>query len=297
LRNSILAGAAAGAFLIGAAGTTLIAPSAVDAADPTATPTAATTTPAATPATDDTSPGFSGREHGPGLDTDDLAAASKALGITEAALQAELEAGKTAAQVAEAKGVDVQQVIDAVVAYDTADIDAAVTAGTMTQAQADERLANLTQHVTDEVNGVAGDHGPRGHGRGHGMSTSDITDAAKVLGMTDAELKAELEAGKSVADVAEAKGVDLQGIIDAMVAADTAKTEAAVTAGTMTQAQADERLANLAQHVTDEVNATGLGHGGRGGQGHGPSGGAGDDAQDPAASPSTGTGTGTGTSA
>jgi outer membrane murein-binding lipoprotein Lpp len=193
--------------------------------------------------------------------------------------------------------VDVQQVIDAVVAYDTADIAAAVKAGTMTQAQADERLANLTQHVTDEVNGVdTGRGGIGGRGHGHGMSTSDISDAAKVLGMTDAELTAELQSGTSVAAVAESKGIELQKVIDAMVAADTAKIEAAVTAGTMTQAQADERLANLEQHVTDEVNATGLGHGSGRGHGHGPRDGSGTDAQEPTTTPSTGTGTGTGTS-
>jgi len=55
----------------------------------------------------------------------------------------------------------VQKVIDAIVASDKAEIDAAVQAGTMTQAQADERLANLTQHVTDEVNGMAGGPGGR----------------------------------------------------------------------------------------------------------------------------------------
>ena len=60
-----------------------------------------------------------------------------------------------------------QKVIDAIVASDKAEIDAAVQAGTMTQAQADERLANLTQHVTDEVNGMAGGPGGRGHGGPH----------------------------------------------------------------------------------------------------------------------------------
>ena len=173
MRTTILAGVAAGTLLVGAAGAVLVQPAGVDAADPTPTPavtataaptagatstptTAPTTAPTVTPdttgTTDTSTPGFCGAEHGPGLDTDDLAAAAKVLGMTEAALTAELEAGKTAAQVAEAKGVDVQKVIDAIVAVDTAEIEAAVTAGTMTRAQADERLANLEQHVTDEVN-------------------------------------------------------------------------------------------------------------------------------------------------
>jgi hypothetical protein len=191
--------------------------------------------------------------------------------------------------------VDVQTVIDAVVASDTADIAAAVKAGTMTQVQARKRQANLTQHVTDEVNGLGGGPGgPGGHGPG-GLDADDLAAAATALGMTEAALQAELEAGKTAAQVAESKGVDVQKVVDAVVAVDTAEIEAAVKAGTITQAQADARLANLEQHVTDEVNATGLGHGSGRGHGHGPRDGSGADPQEPTTSPSSGSGTGTGT--
>ena len=87
--------------------------------------------------------------------------------------------------------------------------------------------------------------------------------------------------------------MDVQKVIDAIVAVDTAEIEAAVTAGTMTRAQADERLANLEQHVTDEVNATGLGRGGRADTARAPRR-LGADPQVPTTTPSTGTGTGTG---
>ena len=116
--------------------------------------------------------------------------------------------------------------------------------------------------------------------------------------MTDAELHGRAP-GRHVrgSQVAEAKGVDLQKVIDAIVAADTAEIEAAVTAGTMTQAQADERLANLEQHVTDEVNGVGSRPRPGRGHGHGPRDGSGDDGQVPTTSPTTGTGTGTSTGA
>ena len=128
-------------------------------------------------------------------------------------------------------------------------------------------------------------------------ATVTVTAAAQVLGMTDAELTAALQSGKTTAQVATGKGVELQKVIDAIVAADKAEFAAAVTAGTMTQAQADDRIANLAAHVTDEVNGVagkggpggmggGRGHGGfePGGHGsHGPDGA-------PGAAPSTGIG-------
>ena len=50
---------------------------------------------------------------------------------------------------AKAQGVDVQKVIDALVQDQKDEVAAAVKAGTMTQAQADQQLANVTTHVTD----------------------------------------------------------------------------------------------------------------------------------------------------
>lgn len=88
-----------------------------------------------------------GRRGGPGLD-----AAATALGITADELRTELEGGQTIAQVATAKGVDVQTVIDAMVADLKAHLDEEVAAGEHTQAEADAKLADATTRITDMVN-------------------------------------------------------------------------------------------------------------------------------------------------
>lgn len=172
MHRRIAAGVVAGVFLIGSAGTALLLPRLVDAADPTASPSATSTSPATAPAAGQDDPGtpadHAGRCGPGGLDADDLTAAATTLGMTEADLTTALQGGKTLADVAKDKGVDLQKVIDAIVAADKAEIAAAVKAGTMTQAQADNRLANLSAHVTDEVNGVAGGPGHRGGPGGHG---------------------------------------------------------------------------------------------------------------------------------
>jgi hypothetical protein len=90
-----------------------------------------------------------GPKGGPQLD-----AAASALGITADELRTQLESGKTIAQVASDRGVNVQTVIDAVTADENAEIDAALAAGKITQAQADEMKANAAQHAADIVNGV-----------------------------------------------------------------------------------------------------------------------------------------------
>jgi hypothetical protein len=179
MHRRIAAGIAAGAFLIGSAGAAFLIPNLVAAADPTASPAAASTTaptstsssgststattaPNANPGTSTNCPGMPG---GPGgMGSDDIAAAANALGMTEAQLTTALQGGETLAQVAAGQNVAVQTLIDAMVAAEKAELQAAVTAGTITQAQADQQIANLTQHETDEVNGVGPSGGP---GFGH----------------------------------------------------------------------------------------------------------------------------------
>jgi hypothetical protein len=109
--------------------------------------------------------------------------------------------------------------------------------------------------------------GPGGpHGR-HGPH-ADLSVAASTIGVSEDDLRAALESGQSIADVATAHGVDPQAVIDALVADAQAKLADRVADGDLTQEQADEISADLAQHITDLVNHAGLpGPGGRGGPG------------------------------
>jgi hypothetical protein len=91
----------------------------------------------------------------------DTSVVAKAIGISEADLLTALQGGQTVAAVAKAHNVDLQVVIDALVADGQSELDAAVKAGTMTQAQADAEKANLTQRATDQANGTFG--GGHGH--------------------------------------------------------------------------------------------------------------------------------------
>jgi hypothetical protein len=105
-----------------------------------------------------------------------LGAAAGAIGISEDELRTALRSGQSIAQVAQSKGVDVQKVIDAVVADARNRIAAKVEAGDLTQAQADERLARLQQRVSDLVNrpgGFGGCHGGHGGGQRFGPRPAD----------------------------------------------------------------------------------------------------------------------------
>ena len=169
MRKSIVVGVISGAFLIGSAGAALILPAIATAADPSASP--------ATPAAPTTNPsggtnpcpgdhrgpgGHGGFGGGPNELVSDASVVAKAIGISEADLTTALQGGQTVAAVAKAHNVAVQTVIDALVADGKSELDAAVKAGTITQAQADAQAANLVQRVTDQVNGTM--RGPGGHG-------------------------------------------------------------------------------------------------------------------------------------
>lgn len=77
----------------------------------------------------------------------------------------------------------------------------------------------------------------RGHHPGRGIA---IEAAAEALGMTPEELKAELRSGKSVRTVAEERGVEVQGVIDAIVAAITEHAEERATEFVNRERPADE---------------------------------------------------------
>ncbi len=119
--------------------------------------------------------------------------------------------------------------------------------GTITQAQADAVIAALAEAGPPE----GGDHGGRG---GMGRGGPGLDSAAEALGITADELRTELEGGATIAEVAAAKGVDVQTVIDAMVAGVKAHLDEEVASGEHTQAEADEKLADATQRITDSVN-------------------------------------------
>ncbi len=82
----------------------------------------------------------------------------------------------------------------------------------------------------------------RGFGFGHGQ---ELTIVAEQLGITTDELFTALQGGKTVADLAAEKSIEVSTLIDAVIAAETETLTTSVTDGTLTQAQADAHLALL----------------------------------------------------
>jgi transposase-like protein len=104
----------------------------------------------------------------------------------------------------------------------------------------------------DPLDKPFGGFGGRGLGRFGGDRWAMFDAVAESLGLTPEGLFAELHAGKSMAEVAEAQGVDTETLGDALQAARVEAIQQAVEDGTLTQEQADRMLDRLENMPTQE---------------------------------------------
>jgi polyhydroxyalkanoate synthesis regulator phasin len=102
------------------------------------------------------------------------------IGIDAATIKTRLQAGETLGAIAGAKK---SALITALVAEATKDIDAAVTAGKMTAAQATTLKSGLTARVTAQVDSVRGEMGPGKGGPGMGGRGHGNMDGGRGMGM------------------------------------------------------------------------------------------------------------------
>lgn len=206
--------------------------------------------------------GPGGMGHGASLTT-----IAETLGMTDADLRTALQAGKTVADLATEKGIALQTVVDALLAEQKTLLAQAVTDGRLTQEQADARLAELATQLPTQLS-TAFTPGMRGGERG--MAGGSLTTIATALGIPESDLMTAFQAGKSVADVATEKGVDLNTVITAIVTEQTTALQQAVSDGRLTQEQVDQQLVLLKTnlpHLLSLKGGMGHGFGGPGGRG------------------------------
>ena len=120
--------------------------------------------------------------------------------------------------------------------------------GTITEEQAD-----AVEEALEDARPDRGFEGGIGH-RGFAFGFGGISTVAESLGIGEDELRAALADGQTIADVAEEQGVDVQDVVDDIVAAQRERLDEAVAEGDLTQEEADEFLAGAEERVTAFVN-------------------------------------------
>lgn len=142
-------------------------------------------------------------------------------------------------------------------------LDDAVREGKLTQQQADRMKQAIRRHGLP-LGGPGGPGGPERHVFLTGPIGPGIEAAADYLGLTDAQLRERLHDGRTLAQVARAEGKSVDGLEQAIVDAAEADLDRAIADGDLTDAERDEMLEHLRDHVDDLV----AGKGPRGPGGH-----------------------------
>ena len=174
-------------------------------------------------------------------------------GLTPREIARQVRDGSTLAEIITANDGDVQDVIDRAVSTITQHVNQAVTEGKITQERADDILANLTEKVTQAINGEMRPN--RGSERRVGMALLRL--AAEQTGLTARDIVQEIRSGKSLADVLTEHGVDTEAFITSAVLAVDQRLDQAVTNGRLTQAEADQKMAQFEETLRERITQPG----------------------------------------
>lgn len=140
---------------------------------------------------------------------------------------------------------------------------AGITGFTITSALADDDGAaesTAVQLEDGEQNGCRGNHEARAEA------------LADTIGISVEDLMAAREAGQTPAEIAEDNDVSRDELVTALVDAKQARLDQAVADGDLTQEEADEKAADLEEHLNAFVDGEGRDHDGPGGGPGGPDG-------------------------
>lgn len=149
---------------------------------------------------------------------------------------------------AEQLGVEPDELSDALKQAFKNRVDAAVEAGRLTEEQGEELKTRID---SSEFPLLGFGHGP---GHGHFGHFRDLDAAASYLELTEEELRTALAEGQTLAEVAEERDKDVDGLIDALVASATEELDQAVDDGRLTEEQKQSILSTLEERITAKVN-------------------------------------------
>ena len=192
-----------------------------------------------------------------------------ALGMSTDDMVVALRDGKSVAQLAQEKGVALDTVVEALRAPRQEALAQAVANGRLTQAEADAKLAQMEEQITARLQEPGMWKGPaeavRRAERKGWQARGQVDTVAQTLGMSTEDLVTALRDGKSVAHLAQEKGVALDQVVEALLSPQREALAQAVANGKLTQAEADAKLAQMQERITERLQQPGL-FGGRGGR-------------------------------
>ncbi len=172
-----------------------------------------------------------------------LARLAELLGMTPAAIHEALAAGTSVAQLAEQQAIPPEEVVAALVAPVAERLAAAVAAGELSEAEAAERLEAATDRAARRI---AGEHS--------GSRDRPRADALRdLLGITPPDLRGAIDEGLTLAELAESRDVAPEEVVSVLVAPIAERLDD-VAEGALTEAEADERLADAEAEAAARID-------------------------------------------
>ena len=172
-------------------------------------------------------------------------------GAVTSAQEGDGPVGTFVSNLAEKLGVSESELTTAIKDTRVEMLDEAVANGRLTQEQADRMREKINES----------DYGLFGFGRGfgdrlcHRAAGHVLGTAAEVLDMPKEDLAQQLKDGKSLAEVAEAKGMSVEDFKSALLDKEKAKLDTLVSEDKLTQAQADKIYEKFQENIDTIVNA------------------------------------------
>lgn len=154
-------------------------------------------------------------------------------------------------------GISVDQLKAAMQQTRIDQINQAVAAGKLDRARADQMIQAIQSgQRPGQGQPGPGQRGPGGPGRPGAMGPDGGVAIAGILGLTPEQLRTEMQAGKSLGQIADAQRVSRDTLKAKLLEAQKARLDAAVAGGRITAQQAQEMAARMTANVDRMINAT-----------------------------------------
>ncbi|HWQ73500.1 MAG TPA: hypothetical protein VN370_14425 [Desulfitobacteriaceae bacterium] len=178
-----------------------------------------------------------------------LSSAADLLGLQRQELKAELQAGKSLKDIAAAKGIDSAKFAKDLESALTVKIDKKVQDGKINSEQAAALKTKLSQQIQTDLDKKWDQW--KGHGCRDAKGKIKVIheQVQSLLGIDAATLQNELQSGKSLADIAQAKGISKETLAAKIQAAITTNLDQAVTDQKITADKAAKIKENLPQKI------------------------------------------------
>ncbi len=181
------------------------------------------------------------------------------LGLDTDEVRAQLADGATVGEILEASGNSVDAVIGTVITEATERLSALVTEGTITQAQMDERLANMETRLGELMTRTFDgsnrpdrpnrDNSPRG-------ARQLVQIVAEATGLEATDIVAQVRDGATLAEVIEANGGSVEAVSNTALSAVTERVNERLANGEIDEEQAAQFLERAATMIENALNGT-----------------------------------------